>query len=52
MDNSIPIPLEGWAIVLKLLRIPSAFRLCTAGSIQGEIKAFIVNHLPHLVGIL
>jgi hypothetical protein len=52
MDDSIPIPLEGRAIVLKLLRIPSPFGLSAAGGIRGEIGALIVDHLSHLEGIL
>jgi hypothetical protein len=52
VDNAVPIPLKSRPIVLEFLRIPSPFGLSATGGIRGEIGALIVDHLPHLVGIL
>jgi hypothetical protein len=52
VDYTVPIPLKGRPVVLEFLRIPSPFGLSATGGIRGEIGAFIVDHLPHLEGIL
>ena len=52
VDDAITIPLEGRTIVLELLLIPPPLRMNATGGIRSEIGALIVDHLPHLVGIL